>query len=70
MRTGAVITGSSSFNPRLSFTYSFIRIEWYYRIGSQLGYCPSRGSDPDARNGHAIANRVCLPVPALGHKER
>jgi len=28
---------------------------------------PSRGSDPDARGiGHAVANRACLPVPALG----
>lgn len=44
---------------------------WYSQVIRPvvLPRCPSRGSDPDARNGHAVANRACLPVPALGHIE-
>jgi len=65
---GSGITNRSSLGPRLRFVLFFVFIRYYYHLGSCLGkvVCPSRGSDPEARNGHAIANRACLPVPALG----
>jgi hypothetical protein len=33
-----------------------------------IGGMPQPGIGPGRRNGHAVANRACLPVPALGHK--
>jgi hypothetical protein len=61
----------SSWGPGLPFRrfgFGFFGISYYYHIGSCLGrkWSPSRGSDPDDRIGHASANRVCLPIPALG----
>jgi hypothetical protein len=52
------------------FVLGFLGISYYYHT-TCLGEdeCPSRGSDPDARNGHVVANHACLPVPALGHKK-
>ena len=55
--------------PRLPLGDFFVLgIGYYHLLGAWLGrsWSPSRGSDPEARNGHAIANRACLPFPALG----
>jgi hypothetical protein len=58
------------FRPAFTFWASFRRhgvlLSSWFLFGEVV--CPSRGSDPDTRNGHAIANRACLPLPGLGHK--
>jgi hypothetical protein len=68
------MTSLCSCGPGLSFLrfgLVFFAMLYYYLSDSLLWvkWCPSRGSDPDAANGHAIANRACLPVPALGQKK-
>jgi hypothetical protein len=73
-----VMISRSSFGPRLSFLrfdfgFDFFGMSYNYHIGLCLPHwkwCPSRGSDPEARNGRAVANRACLPVPALGHMKK
>ena len=54
--------------PFRRFAFGFLGISYYYHTGSCLGrkVSPSRGLNPNARNGHAVANRACLPFPALG----
>jgi len=70
-----VMTSRSSSGPgfRLPFglAFGFFDMMYYYHNDFCLPHwkwCPSRGSDPEARIGHAVANRACLPIPALGHK--
>jgi hypothetical protein len=69
-----LITSRSSLGPRfpgLRFDFGFLGILYYYHNDSCLRHwkwCPSRGSNPNARNGHTVANGACLPIPALGHK--
>ena len=65
------MTSRSSFGPRLRLEdfldLGFWAMMFYHLIRLTVGWSPRRGLDPDARNGHAVANRACLPIPALGH---
>ena len=74
IRGSPAIINLSSVGPGLSFlrfVLGFFGILYYYQYpGCGCKWCPSRGSDPDDRIGHANANRVCLPIPALGHKQK
>src|SRR5262249_40929225 len=59
------------FWPTLALLRFGLGFLWHSELLSQMYPAvgcesPSRGLNPDARSEHAVANRACLPLPALG----